>query len=452
MKIDFHSFSKAMILRFKAMKPRNFVWNILGSIIPLSAALIAVPLLIEGLGLEKFGLLSLCWIIVGYFGLFDLGIGRALTQLIARARANAEDGDISAIAWSALWLMLGIGSIVGISFWLLADTIASEYLGIQPDQYREAATTLKLLACSIPLVVLTAALRGILEAYEAFAITNMIRIPLGVASYLGPVFALQYSTWLPIVVATIVVARVLALVAHFGVCAERYPYMRRPSGVEKGKIRELLSFGGWMTLSNIVGPLLLYVGRFAIAAMLSVTAVAIFSTPYDLIVNFLVVPAAIAGVVFPQVASSFSKDISVVKKRYKDGRLMILCLMLPVSIICVIGAQPFIAWWINPSFAAESFRVAQILAVGVFINSFGHLSQAVIQASGRPDITAKLHVAELVIYIPYMYFLIDQLGVLGAAIAWSLRTLISTFALALLANMCISRSELILNKRKLNVE
>lgn len=450
MKSESHSFLTTMILKYKAMKFRNFIWNILGSIIPLFAALVAVPILIKGLGLEKFGLLSLCWIIVGYFGLFDLGIGRALTQLIARARSNGENEQISAIVWSALWLMLAVGNIIGLILWLSADTIASNYLGISQAQYAEAAATLTLLAYSIPLVVLTAALRGILEAYEAFATTNSIRIPLGVASYIGPVVALQYTTWLPFVVATIVMARILAFVAHFAVCAARFQYMRRLAPLDREKVGELLSFGGWLTLSNIVGPLLLYVGRFAIAAMLSVTAVAIFSTPYDLIVNFLVIPAAIAGVVFPQLSSSFSKDVFAVKERYKEGKILIFCLMLPVLIVCVIGAQPFIAWWIDPSFAEQSYRVAQILAVGVFINSFGHLSQAVIQASGRPDITAKLHVAELILYIPYMYFLIVEYGVLGAALAWSIRTLISTFALALLANMCISKAAPIIDKRNLD--
>jgi O-antigen/teichoic acid export membrane protein len=75
----------------------------------------------------------------------------------------------------------------------------------------------------------------------------------------------------------------------------------------------------------------------------------------------------------------------------------------------------------------------------VFINSFGYISQGLIQAYGRPDLTAKLHIAELVAYIPYMWWLVAHHGIIGAAIAWSIRVTISTIALSLIANACLNR-------------
>lgn len=105
-----------------------------------------------------------------------------------------------------------------------------------------------------------------------------------------------------------------------------------------------------------------------------------------------------------------------------------------------IFAKPAIAWWINESFAENSYLIAQILALGIFINSFGHISQSVVQSYGRPDLTAKLHILELIIFCPYLWLLVEQFGVNGAAFAWVLRVSISTGALAVLANMCLSGS------------
>lgn len=59
------------------------LWNLAGSLLPLGAGLVAIPLLIGQLGLERFGLLSLAWLLVGYFSLFDFGLGRSLTRLVA---------------------------------------------------------------------------------------------------------------------------------------------------------------------------------------------------------------------------------------------------------------------------------------------------------------------------------------------------------------------------------
>ena len=79
--------------------------------------------------------------------------------------------------------------------------------------------------------------------------------------------------------------------------------------------------------------------------------------------------------------------------------------MLPLALFVFLFARDGLEWWINYEFAVNGYLVAQFLAIGVFINSFGHLSQALIQGYGRPDLTAKLHVAELFIYVPYLWLI-----------------------------------------------
>ena len=65
---------------------RNVFWNLLGTGAPLLVAIVAIPMLIEGMGTARFGVLTLAWMVVGYFSLFDLGLGRALTKLVAERR------------------------------------------------------------------------------------------------------------------------------------------------------------------------------------------------------------------------------------------------------------------------------------------------------------------------------------------------------------------------------
>ena len=60
---------------------KNSIYNLFGYGIPLIFALVLIPLLIKGLGEERFGILNLAWVIIGYFSFFDFGIGRALTKI-----------------------------------------------------------------------------------------------------------------------------------------------------------------------------------------------------------------------------------------------------------------------------------------------------------------------------------------------------------------------------------
>ncbi len=67
---------------------------------------------------------------------------------------------------------------------------------------------------------------------------------------------------------------------------------------------------------------------------------------------------------------------------------------------------------------------------------------ALIQADNRPDITAKIHCFELIIYIPIIWILVTTYGLAGAAIAWSLRSLIDLVLLTYFEHLLIGGQRL----------
>jgi O-antigen/teichoic acid export membrane protein len=75
------SASKYLSLTSGRLLAKNTLWNLLGSGAPLLVAFFAIPKLIAGLGMARFGVLTLAWVVIGYFSLFDLGLGRALTKI-----------------------------------------------------------------------------------------------------------------------------------------------------------------------------------------------------------------------------------------------------------------------------------------------------------------------------------------------------------------------------------
>jgi O-antigen/teichoic acid export membrane protein len=177
-----------------------------------------------------------------------------------------------------------------------------------------------------------------------------------------------------------------------------------------------------------------------IAMLVSAQAVAYFSTPYDVLANLLIIPGVFAGVLFPAFARGFQGEPAEVRTLYHRSLVQLGLIMLPFAAVAALAAEPALEWWINAEFSRHGFRVAQLIAVGVFINSFGHVSQALLQAFGRPDLTAKLHVLELIAYVPYLWWLIERFGIEGAALAWVIRVAISSVILFLMAERCVNGS------------
>ena len=64
---------------------KNALLNLLGAALPLLVGILTIPYVVRGLGMERFGILSLAWVILGYFALFDFGLGRATTKFVAEA-------------------------------------------------------------------------------------------------------------------------------------------------------------------------------------------------------------------------------------------------------------------------------------------------------------------------------------------------------------------------------
>src|SRR5690606_40110434 len=97
----------------------------------MAAALVAIALLVAGLGAERFGVRGMAWGLVGYFSVLDLGLGRALTQMVAERLDTEAEADIPALAWTAIPLMLAFG-LVG----ALAIVLPAEYLVRRSEERR----------------------------------------------------------------------------------------------------------------------------------------------------------------------------------------------------------------------------------------------------------------------------------------------------------------------------
>ncbi len=424
--------SQSLIARKLLVK--NTILNLVGSGLPLLVALFAIPLLIEGLGLERFGVLVLASVLIGYFSLFDMGVGRALTKLVAELLGNRKHDEISGLVWTALSMMGALSLVFSLLVIFLTPWLIKELLSVPESIQDETIKAFQLLGAAIPVIMTTAGLRGLLEAYQRFTTINLIKIPTGVFTYLGPLIALHFEDSLVAVIGVMVAVRIVAWVVYVVLCFTGIQDLKRkPATFNKNMLRPILAFGGWITISNIVGPILLYSDRFLVGTMLSLDAVSYYATPYDIVTKLLIIPAAVIGVMFPAFSFLYAKNMQKAARIYKQCLAVIVMLLMPFVILIVFYANEGLTYWIDASFASQSQQVVRLLAIGVFINSLGLVSQALVQASGRPDITAKLHMFELPLFLAYLPLLVAEYGIDGAAFAWVIRVSISTFFLAYFA-------------------
>ncbi len=412
---------------------RNTIWNLIGNGAPLIVAVFSIPILIRALGKDRFGVLTLAWALIGYAGLIDLGLGRALTQLVAKKLGTGEENEVPALVWTSLLLMLALGVTGAAIIAVLSPFLVHHTLKIPEALQSESLHSFYLLGLSVPVVISAAGLRGLLEAHQRFDLVSLLRIPIGVFTFVGPLLVLPFSRSLVPVVGILVAGRLVGCLAHLLVCFHVVPELRHRVAWEGSSVAPLLRFGGWMTVTNIVGPLMVTVDRFIIGAMISVTAVAYYATPYEVVSKLLLIPTAVVAVMFPAFSASFVNDQSRAGFLYGRSVKYIVLALFPLVLLTIALAHDGLTLWLGVDFARHSTRVFQWLTLGVLANSIALVPFTFVQGVGRPDLTAKLHLLELPIYLAAIFWLIRVDGIEGAAIAWSARTVIDALALFLIA-------------------
>jgi O-antigen/teichoic acid export membrane protein len=390
--------------------------------------LVAVPVLISRLGADKFGIIALAWVVIGYASVLDLGLGRALTKVTADRLGAGKPDEIPKLFWTAAALLASIGIVVGGLVIALSGPLTTSVLSVPDSLSGQAQTTFALLGCTIPFVLLSTAFAGSLEARQRFDLTNGIAVPLSFLSYFGPVAISLFTTDLPVVISAVCLSRVCATVIYFGLCLRVDGSLRRERKPQRALVGLLLRYGGWVTVSAVVVGAMLAIDRFVIGATLGTTDVAFYATPFEASQQLLLISGAFANVLFPGFAANVGRDRGRTESLFSRGARGTIIGLFPLALITSVLSFEILDLWINHSFAVRGGPVLEILSAGVLVNGLAFVAFALIQST-RPDVIAKVAIVEFVLYMGGLWALLKLDGIEGAALAFSVRALFDTAAL-----------------------
>lgn len=401
---------------------RYTVYNVLGQAVPLVVGLAAMPIITKALGDTRFGLLALMWAIIGYFSVLDLGLGRATTKFVAEALAGHDSARAQQVAGFTAASQTALGILGGAVLAAIAPWVVSDLLRVPPDLTREAIGAFRWLGLSVPFVVLSLNLRAVLEGAQRFDLANLIRAPNGVLAFAIPAAAAFLGVRLPGIVALLLGLRVATCWASWIAIRAALPGFRFEFRPTRDLVRPLLGYGGWVAVSNVVSPILTYLERFILAAVAGVGAVAYFAAPYEAISRLLIVPASLAGGLFPVLSVPLVAGGRADAERLLARSVRSLWVLLggPV-IVALLFSAPLLRLWLGPAYAAQGATGLAILAVGMLIIGLAHVPGVFLHGQGRPDLPAIFHLIELPIYIALAWWCVRAYGVTGAALAWTLR-------------------------------
>lgn len=412
---------------------RHAAYNLIGQALPLAVGVVAIPFAARYLGAERFGVLGLVWALIGSFGLLDLGLGRATTKYVAALLARNDTVSLGPIASLSVLVQTVLGLLGGAALALLTPWLVERAMSVPAALQGEVRSCFFVVAVSIPLVAFSTGLRAILEAALRFDIVNLVRTPMAAMMFAIPALVAAAGGDLMVIAAGLLVVRLLSTWAWVHAVGRALPGVRWTLRRSWQAFRPLAAYGAWTAVSNAIAPLLAYLERFLLASLAGVAALGYYTAPAEAVMRLLIVPGALAAALFPAVSAAdgasaqgaTAERLALTSLRYLAAGLA------PIVLLLIVFAEPLLRIWLGPEYAAQGARAFAILGAGVFINSLAYVPSAYLYGRGRPDLPAKFHVGELLLYVVASWLLIRKLGITGAALAWTLRVTVDAALLGI---------------------
>ena len=404
---------------------RNVIVNLLSPTVRIGVAFVTIPIYLRHVGAERYGVISIAWILLGMFGFLDLGLSRAVTNALAKL-LDAPQTQRARVLLTTVSLNLGVGLIGGAVLYVFGGLMLKHFISVPEALIPEVSRSLPWIASLVPLTLVSYAAAGALESRELFLLVNLIQVGSMTLAQIAPVvMAVFVSPSLTVVIPTAVAAQALGAITVLVIVYRlEGPFSLR--AIDRGEARKLLGYGGWMFATNVINPALASADQFVIGSVMGVAAVAHYAVPMNLVLRSGAVPAAVGRTFFPRM-SSLSGDAA-----HALGVRGLSSMAYGFAAICapaIIISPVFFRYWLGADFAAISAPVAQILFPGVWMSGLSFVGFTLLQSQGRADLTGKLSMLEFLPFLALLWGLTMGFGIAGAAAAWTLRCTVDASAI-----------------------
>lgn len=384
--------------------------------------LVAMPKLVSYLGETHFGLFSLAWVLISYLTFLDVGVSRAATKFVSEHIAEQNHDDTRQIIRTAFVSNLALGLLGGLAVVLVTPYLVHSVFKVSANLQNPARLVFFVAGFAVPVLLIQGVFRAVLSSYQRFGWINGINSVTSTVQWAAAGLLAWKGHGVALVVLSTVIARVLSTAAYGVVMFRLLPGLHLFRVGRLHGLRKLLRFGGWVTVSQLVSPLLVYLDRVLIAAFASLAAVTLYTVPYEMMTRLRIIPSSLVSTLYPAFSERGMEGQNAQLQRLYQGSLRyLLILILPGVLFLLVFGTDLLSLWMGAPFAHQTAMVLQILAVGVLLNCMANVPYNALQALGRPDITGIFHLVELPFYVILCVILIPRWGIAGAALANSIR-------------------------------
>ena len=401
---------------------RNLVANYLGQGLTAVMGLAFIPLYIQYLGMEAFGLIGLFAVMQAWLTLLDMGMTPTLNREMARYTAGAHSPQsIRDLLRSLEILCFSLAALIGVGVWAASGYLASDWLRAEKLPIAVVAQAFSVMALVVALRFVEGIYRGSLFGLQRQVWYNGANAILATVRYGGAVAVLAWVS--PTVQAFFLWQALVSLLSISVFAASVHRALPQPPLAPKFS-RQALA-GVWKFASGMMGItflalLLTQVDKVLLSRLLTLESFGYYTLAATVAGVLYVVISPITQAIFPRMVElSTCDDQAALISVYHQGAQLVTILIAPAVMLLSFFAGGVVFMWSgDANLAVNTAPILLPLVLGTFLNGLMWMPYQCQLAHGWTSLTLKINIVAVVVLIPAILWVVPHYGAVGAAWIW----------------------------------
>lgn len=404
--------------------------SITAKFISMFTILITIPLTMNYLGVERYGMWMTISAIIAVMVSADLGIGNGLLNIVSSARGRNDKEDIIHSVSSAFFMLFTIAIILGFIFALIYRYIPwAEVFNVSSIRaISEAGPTMAVfIGCflaSLPLGIIERIQSGYQEGYYS-SLWNAIGSLLGLFAI---ILIIHFHAGLPWLVLAVSGSQVMAQLFNGSQLLIRRPYLI-PS-IKKAGYKtaiQIIRIGIWFFLLQIGLAIASASDNLIAAQLISAEAVTQYSVPAKMYSLITVLLSMLIMPLWPAYSEAVARNDTIwVKKTLKSMLKLTLVITGGSAFLLTVFGERIIHLWTGPQIT-PSFSLLVGLGIWTVVLGCGNTLATFLAAMNRMRFLAIFAIIMAGMSILMKIIMVPSLGVAG--VIWGMVCAYSIFYL-----------------------
>ncbi len=403
---------------------KNVVANFIGQGWTALMGLAFIPLYIQYLGVEAYGLIGFYAVMQAWLTLFDMGITQTLNREMARFSAGAHTPQsihdlLRSLEVISVVLAVGICLLVCLS----SSYIAINWLNAKKLSSSEVAIAIALMGFVIALRFIEGVYKGALLGLQKQIAVNVINIIVATMRYGGVVAVLAwYASSIKVFFVWQAFSSVISVLLF--VCFV-YKTLPKPNLMPKFStkaIKEVWRFASGMLGITFLALLLTQIDKVLLSKLITLEAYGYYTLAATVASGMGLIAAPTTQAIYPKMVEYVAQNkIQELTHLYHQGAQLILVLIAPVAMMLIFFGEDIIYLWSGDiNLAAKTAPILFPLILGSFLNCLVWMPYQLQLAYGWTSFAIKVNLIAVMFLVPAIFFVTPYYGAVGAAWVWAL--------------------------------